>query len=108
MREKSRAAGRHAVRGKEFDRLLDLLQRAEPASILVSGEAGMGKTTLIDNALEGLDRPAVRLRCHQEHAAPYAPIVDLLSGNASFAAVNCSTLTRMSHKPSVVSTTTAV
>ncbi len=75
-----RAADPLAIRCTESDRLLALLQRTEPASILISGEAGMGKTTLLDNALKHMARPAVRLRCHEEHAAPYAPLVDLLSG----------------------------
>ena len=75
-----RAADPHAIRCAESDRLLELLQRTEPASILISGEAGIGKTTLLDNALAHMDRPAVRLRCHEEHAAPYAPLIDLLSG----------------------------
>ena len=54
MRQESRAADPHAIRCAESVQLLEPLQRTEPVSILISGEPGMGKTTLFDTALDYL------------------------------------------------------
>ncbi len=84
MRQKSHAADPQVVRRAEFDRLLELFQRPESSSVLISGEAGMGKTTLLDHTRRYLDRRTVHLRCHEEHAAPYAPLADLLTEDGPF------------------------
>lgn len=68
-------------REPELDRILKLLDSGEPAVVLVSGEAGIGKTTLIDNALQtrhGRAGQTLWVRCHEQRSAPFSPLTDLL------------------------------
>ena len=47
--------------------------------VVVEGEPGVGKTRLVEEALAGLDRPALMARCYDNDGdLPYGPLVDLL------------------------------
>jgi len=79
-REEGRLFGRRAE-------LLVLRQAWEQArggdaqTVLIEGDAGVGKTRLIDEALKGLARPgrATRAACFEHlRAAPFTPWVDVL------------------------------
>ncbi|MGH2706429.1 MAG: ATP-binding protein, partial [Actinomycetota bacterium] len=68
-------------RDEELPKLRRFLDGAIGGSgglLLVSGEAGVGKTTLVERALA--DRPMVALRGGgaEEATAPYGPVVEAL------------------------------
>ena len=72
--------------GRERERalLLDLLggAREKPGVVLVAGEAGIGKTRLVDEVLGELARPILRGGAGEDSAAPYGPLVQAIRAYA--------------------------
>lgn len=82
-------AGDFFGRGRELAQLSAALRRAEhgePAVVIVSGNAGIGKTRLLDEAISGVaDRWRVAIgNCVEAGATglPYAPLTGILSAVA--------------------------
>lgn len=70
-------------RDHELSLLLELLGRVgsgPPGIVLVTGEAGAGKTRLVDEALQVLSRPELRGEARPDSPTPYAPLVDAIRG----------------------------
>ena len=70
-------------RDGELSLLLGLLGRVDsdrPGIVFVTGEAGAGKTRLIDEALRAQSRPVLRGEARPDSPTPYAPLVDALRG----------------------------
>lgn len=71
-------------RGKELDGLRsawDDSARGQGRVVLVTGEAGIGKTRLIEEWMAGLGEPAIalRARCSEvDDGTPYLPVADIL------------------------------
>ena len=77
MPTRSALVGRQA----ECERLGAALERARLGSgslVLIAGEAGVGKTRLVDEVAEGWEGHLLRGRATQDAAAPYGPIVAAL------------------------------
>ena len=71
-------------RGAERERLSDALERARGGRgslVLVAGEAGVGKTRLVEHVAEGSDGPVLWGRAGHAAAAPYGPIAAALRGH---------------------------
>ncbi len=70
-------------RDYELSLLLDLSGRADsqqPGVVFVAGEAGAGKSRLVDEALRRLSRPVLRGEALADSPSPYGPLVDALRG----------------------------
>src|SRR5215212_5742158 len=68
-------------RGAELERVAGALAAAEGGAgglLLVAGEAGVGKTALVEEALAATRMLALRSVAAQHGAMPYAPIVAVL------------------------------
>ncbi|HEV3472844.1 MAG TPA: AAA family ATPase, partial [Actinomycetota bacterium] len=80
-------AGGHLLVGREVEkaRLLDLLETAgkeKPGLVLVAGEAGIGKSALVEEVLAGIDRPILRGASTPGATSPYGPLVQILRAYA--------------------------
>lgn len=70
-------------RESEISLLLELSERSaseQPGIVFVTGEAGAGKTRLVDEALQRLSRPVLRGEASPDSPTPYAPLVAALRG----------------------------
>lgn len=65
-------------RESEVATLMGALSDAEDASLLVSGEAGIGKSALLEEALRRVGREWLAVRCHQGVSSPFAHLTDTL------------------------------
>ena len=67
-------------RDREMSLLLQLLGASdrEPGVIFVTGEAGIGKTRLVQESLGRSSRPVLRGETSVDPASPYAPIIQAL------------------------------
>lgn len=64
-------------RGQQIERLGNLID-AGGRVVLITGEAGIGKTTVIEHALEGLDRTVLSTACDPlDPAVPNGPFLSL-------------------------------
>lgn len=76
-------ANAHPLVGREYEGslLVDLLERPrgeKPGVILVAGEAGIGKSRLIEETLARLSRPVLRGEATADSMFPYAPLVQVI------------------------------
>jgi len=76
-------AGGHSLIGREAEKagLLGLLETAgeeKPGLVLVAGEAGIGKSALVEEVLAGIDRPILRGGSTPGATTPYGPLVQIL------------------------------
>jgi DNA-binding CsgD family transcriptional regulator/tetratricopeptide (TPR) repeat protein len=72
-------------RDPEKSRLADRLRpgaREEPGVIFIAGEAGIGKSRLVAEALSEVSRPVLRGSSTADSATPYAPIVQIIRAYA--------------------------
>lgn len=70
-------------RETELSRLRDVIAGAgRPAMVVISGDAGVGKTRLLREALAGVDGRVLTGACVDvaEDALPFAPFVEALRG----------------------------
>jgi predicted ATPase/class 3 adenylate cyclase/DNA-binding CsgD family transcriptional regulator len=68
-------------RARETDEILALfrnLDAGHPGSLIITGEAGVGKTTLLQHVLRQYHGTVVEIRCHEGQSLAYGPYVQAL------------------------------
>lgn len=65
-------------RDAELQALRELIEGVSPVVVLVSGEAGIGKTALINAAVIASAVPTIQIRCHEEITKPFATLTDIV------------------------------
>lgn len=61
----------------ELDRFIAAARQNQGQLVLIAGEAGAGKTALVEDALAGSGLRVLRGTAHQKATAPYGPLIDV-------------------------------